>query len=258
MLTAKETLKWATHRPTPPWRISELITILKSSRPFSLRQAITGIEKAKCVIFVGVRDFALIQSAATFAQLRATWNSSAPSRNTLISYASFLKAHGASLNFLSKDWKTVAIVSSPANLKGIGGSIIVLEADYPDFKTTGEGLVLAGEVAGAVGAEPLAGALILSGAVEIGVGHLLEFFNSEGDQVPQNTSGETVDSSGSSAGGDPSAGGDVLVIPTVYITGSFTGVDPSTIVDAPPIDPVDIPDVPDTSGNGGGVPIEGP
>ena len=81
-------------------------------------------------------------------------------------------------------------------------------------------------------------------------------------EVPQTTSGDfTVESS---AGGDTSGGsgsGDnVLVIPAITITGTFTGVDPSTLPDAPALG--EIPDVPlgrrwrddggDTGGGGAG------
>jgi hypothetical protein len=52
MLTAKDTLKWVTRKPAPPWGIGELRSALKANpaNAFSLKQAITAVEKETCVI----------------------------------------------------------------------------------------------------------------------------------------------------------------------------------------------------------------
>jgi hypothetical protein len=145
MLTPKDTLKWVTRRPGPPWRIGELRSALKANptKVFSLKQAITAVEKETCVISVGVRDSAVVHSSATWAELKANWNSSAPSRGTLTSVITMLGAKGAFLKNLSKNWQTAAIVSPLPNLKAIEG-VVITEANFQDFPSVGS-------IVGAVG-----------------------------------------------------------------------------------------------------------
>ena len=115
MLTAKQTLKWVTRTPTPPWGIGELRSAFKGDpkQAFSLKQAINGVQNEKCVTFVGVRDGALLTSAATFAQFQAKWTSSQPSKATLNSFATMLSAQGITARYLSVDWRTMALVCAP-------------------------------------------------------------------------------------------------------------------------------------------------
>jgi hypothetical protein len=152
-------------------------------------------------VFMGLRDPVLILSAPTFAQLQTSWKSSPPSRNTIISTINFLQARGASLNYLSKDWMIAAIVTSTAGLKGIGGTIVT-ESDYSNLKEAGETAIIAGEVSGVLGAEPLAAALIVAGAGAAASSYLLELIDVEG--LPMTDSGTTVESSG---GGDQGGSG---------------------------------------------------
>src|SRR6516165_986929 len=126
MLTGKEALQWVTSRSTPPWRMRELSSSLLANpiRPFSVMQGITALDNAKSVLFTEIRNPSLLKfPPEVFQRLNDYWNFSIPSRNTLGAVISLLGAHGASLNYLSGDRKTAAIVSTLGNLKTFGGYV---------------------------------------------------------------------------------------------------------------------------------------
>jgi hypothetical protein len=255
MLTAVQCLEWVTRSTTPPWRVGQLRVAFKADprQAFSLRQALTGMQNQKCVLVFGVRDPALIVNSATFADLQANFNSSAPSRSTLVALSNLLSSQGASLNYLSNDWKLVGIVSPLTSLTGIR----VLDVTAPTYEQdrqfaeqtlgTGEALVAVAEFGLAEAAGPVGWALILSGFVGLSTTNIMETVSP--NEIPQAVV--------SSAGGDTGSGsgGDTLEIPTVTITGSYTG-DPITlgtqIISAPPLTDGSIPANPSGSGNGGG------
>jgi hypothetical protein len=261
MLTAKDALRWVTRRPAPPWSIRELAAAFQANptRAFSLKQAITGLEKQTCVIAVGIRDPGVLQSATSFADLKANWDSSAPSKNTLNSVINILGAQGITLNYLSKDWKIAGIVSSLANLKNVQGTFIT--EDSPGH-VWGERAIVVGEAVAVLGLEPLAGAFILTGGITYFLGDtFLDDLNGAGGAIPQTPGPSDAfpqtpdDTGGSSAGGDTSAGPDpsVLVIPLITITGSWPdGVDPSKVTDSPPLNLGTFVIGPDDGSGGGG------
>ena len=105
--------------------------------------------------------------------------------------------------------------------------------------------------------------LVLGGAVTTLTGYALDWLSSAEGM----TSGDQGGPVGSSGGGDTSGGSgsgeDVLQIPETVITGTASGVDPTTITDAPPLDvgtieiiadPVDdgVPDDGSAGGESGG------
>jgi hypothetical protein len=242
MLTATDALQWVTRRPSPPWRLTELRSALKGdpARTFSLAQAITGLEKQTCVIALGIRDAGLLQQSPTFAALKADWMSSVPSRNTLEAVGKFLAERNAPLKWYSSDWKTVGIVSTVGDLTNLGG-IVITDSNYVDAGKLGEvAFAVAGAFEGPIG---LANAVFVLTTSLAPDDSTLSYLNSQGDGIPQSAAGgETAIGSGS----------DILYVPDVTITGSFSGVDPNNLVDAPPIDLGEIPDTPDDSGGDDG------
>jgi len=248
MLTAKQALKLVTHSVTPPWRISELQSAFKGSSPFSLKLALEGLDQQTCVLFVGVRDASLVKSSATFAELQAKWNSSTPSRNTLVSLQNFLENQGASLNWLSSDWKTAAIVSPVSGLSDIRVSVL-------DPTSWGQATNQAGQMVGLIGKIMGSNELTWWGAAT-------QLLSTLVDEVLNNnlgspTSGDTGSSAGGDTGGGSGSGGDVLQIPEVTIYGQVPqGVDPSTILNVGTFTisagPSDDDDDDDDDGDGGG------
>jgi hypothetical protein len=169
----------------------------------------------------------------------------------LVTVINLLQVQGASIKFHSNDWKTFGIVGSVSNLQGVGG-LTVTDKTWQQWKETGEAEVIIGEGLGVVGIEPLAGIFILGGAATWGIGSVMEWMSDDEAGLPQTTTGdlpETGDDTGVPGGvGDDN----VLVIPAITITGTFTGVDnPSALPDAPPLDIGEIPDIPPDSGGAG-------
>ena len=262
MITGKQILKWATGRQTPPWRITELRSALKADpqKPFLLSQAITAVENETCVVICGVRDAVFFNTPEKFAQFQAIWNSSVPSRGALVALINLLSANGSSLKYLSNDWKTLAIMSSPGKLSSLLGLSAEVTGGFPaQLKQAGENDIIIGEGLNAAGAPPIVGeAFILGGAIGVGVASALDWLSSSTEDNPATTQG-SVDGFGSSAGGDNpgSIGDNVLVVPGITIVGAYTGdqVDPAAVVDGPVLDLGTIPDAPasgDSDGNGDG------
>jgi hypothetical protein len=111
MLTGKQLMMSTTRRREPPYRFQELRNIfdIPSTRPMSIRAIINGVQKQKLLFFVQVRDISILKSSNKLDELKASWDSSTPSRETLKQLSRMLAALGASIVFISKDRKTVGI-----------------------------------------------------------------------------------------------------------------------------------------------------
>lgn len=154
MLTGKELMMTTTRRREPPYRFQELRNIfdVPSTTQLSIRAIVNGVQRQKLLFFVQVRDISILKSSTTLAELKASWDSSSPTQETLKQLSQMLAAFGASIVFVSRDKRIV----------GISGHVEAL-IKMPAMRLTIETIQQGRDAASAAGAA--GGALLgLSGA----------------------------------------------------------------------------------------------
>ncbi len=253
MITATQALRWVTRRPLPPWRVGELRSAFKGDpkKPFSLKQAITGIQNQRNLIFLEVGNPGNLLDAGTFKNLPLAWNDpkyAGPGKIGLTAFFKDLLSRNISMVFVSKDLRTVGISSSIKNLLGFGGVSLTEPDWFEQLQRLGEDVIVVGHILpGGAGHF-----LVRVGAIAVGITTIIDFVLN--GQFGSETSGEQI---GSSAGGDAyGSGSGPLNIPEIVIVGRPSNVDLNTVVNAPPLDlgtfDIIVNSSDDGSGSGGG------
>jgi hypothetical protein len=142
----------STANTTGPWKISSLRTQYKIQGPLSLRLLVNKVQLATNILWVQVRDPSILLSAKTPPELASQWNTTAPSKSTLVQLSQTLASVGAAMVFVSSDWRTVGIRGTFGSLAALGSLRVefrVAQAAglHPLTPEGGWGLVGAGGVA---------------------------------------------------------------------------------------------------------------
>src|SRR5580658_3805560 len=120
-LTLSQLIALSTRSSAPPFRFSALRGIYNVGE-LSAKTLIEQLEATQAFFFTTVRDVALLISAGSYANAQAQWPGSQPSKQTLEELAGILGSVGASLVYLSKDWRTVGMagpIGGLAELKAV-------------------------------------------------------------------------------------------------------------------------------------------
>ncbi len=236
-LTVAQLAAISTRKP-PPWNLADLRKIYNIQGSLSLRSLINKVQEGNAVFYLQFRDFSLLNSVRDLDDLRAKWNSSIPSKATLVQISAILSTVGASIVFADMRVGTIAVAGTFGSLAGlqvfrvdsqtIDGVAHIAEGGIA-VGTSGLGLVtLAGGVSAGEGATLLlvagvgfSGLILIGGVFLIGLG--IYELATAGDISP-------------APAPDADAG-----VPTQF--GPVPkGVDPED----PPDTPIDINSVPDT------------
>lgn len=103
-----------------PWPLKDLLGLYKV-KTLSLRSLVEKVSEAKAIYYVQVRDLELLEGVSTVAGLKGKWAAAVPSRATLIALNKTLNSAGATIVYISFDWRTVGIYGSFASLVNISG-----------------------------------------------------------------------------------------------------------------------------------------
>lgn len=170
MLTGQQLMVTTTRRRDPPYRLQELRNIFNvpGSRALSLRAMINLVQAQKLLFFVQVRDISLLSLG--FDKLTASWDSSAPSVETLRQLSRILATFGASIVFVSTDKKVVGISGNIGGLAMMPAMRITPRnvQDVRDIAAaeaaTGTALIATAGILAASGGAALAPAFLAAGA----------------------------------------------------------------------------------------------
>jgi hypothetical protein len=186
VLTLNQALVIKTGRVQPPWRASQLASS-SAVRPFSLRALINAVGNQRVLIFVQVRDLAILGNYKTAEALNEAWAGLIPNSSTFqssLKLISELLPPGSSIIYVSTDGQTIGISGTFNALSGITG--VALNQQQIDQRTKGlediaQGLGLDAAAVGTLAAAMIEGAsgiaelsiLIAAGLAFIGAGLLL-------------------------------------------------------------------------------------
>ena len=106
-----------------PWPLKDLLGLYKV-KTLSLRSLVEKVSEAKAIYYVQVRDLELLEGVSTVAGLKGKWAAAVPSRATLIALNKMLNSAGATIVYISFDWRTVGIYGSFASLVNISGKSV--------------------------------------------------------------------------------------------------------------------------------------
>jgi len=232
-----------------PWPLKDLLSLYKV-KTLSLRSLVTKVSEAKAIYYVEVRDLELLKGVSTVSGLKGKWAAAVPSRATLIAFNKILNSAGATIVYISFDWRTVGIYGSFASIVNISGKSVgdplltEVATDTKFISNAANGLLVLG--AGTAGSglipEPASPVLIGVGAGIFAAGALLKLglalFSSDDSATPPGSDPGTPTQSG-----QPPAGVDPGDPPTAPI-------DPASLPDSPP--PADANTPVATTGGGGG------
>ena len=118
MLSAAEMVRLASKSVTPPFRLSSLKAMYKV-QPLSLRAVATLMANQKTYFVCEVRDVSLLTTAASYDQFVSAWPAAAASQATLQQLGAMLESVGASMIYVSQDYRRVGISAPLGALGGI-------------------------------------------------------------------------------------------------------------------------------------------
>ena len=130
-----------------------------------------------------MRGLELLEGVSTVAGLKGKWAAAVPSRATLIALNKTLNSAGATIVYISFDWRTVGIYGSFASLVNISGKSVAdplltevagVNTDFLPNAGNGVLVIGAGTAASGLIPEPLSPALIGVGAGIFAAGALLK------------------------------------------------------------------------------------
>ena len=232
-----------------PWPLKDLLGLYKV-KTLSLRSLVEKVSEAKAIYYVQVRDLELLEGVSTVAGLKGKWAAAVPSRATLIALNKTLNSAGATIVYISFDWRTVGIYGSFASLVNISGKSVAdplltevaTDTNFISNAANGALVLGAGTAASGLIPEPASPVLIGVGAGIFAAGALLKLglalFSSDDFATPPGSDPGTPTQSG-----QPPAGVDPGDPPTAP-------VDPASLPDSPP--PADANTPVATTGGGGG------
>jgi hypothetical protein len=232
-----------------PWPLKDLLRLYKV-KTLSLRSLVTKVSEAKAIYYVEVRDPELLKGVSTVAELKGKWAAAVPSRATLVAFNKILNSVGATIVYISFDWRTVGIYGSFASIVSVSGKSVAdpllteVAVDTGFLRNAGNGLLVigAGTAASGLIPEPFSPALVGVGAGLFATGALIKlglalFAPDDPATAPGADPGTPTQSGQPPAGVDP---GDPPTAP----------VDPASLPDSPP--PADANTPVATTGGGGG------
>jgi hypothetical protein len=234
-----------------PWPLKDLLGLYKA-KTLSLRSLVAKVSEAKAIYYVEARDLELLKGVSTVAELKGKWAAAVPSRATLIALNKTLNSSGATIVYISFDWRTVGIYGSFASIVNVSGKSVadpllaeVAGVDTGFLRNAGNGLLVigAGTAASGLIPEPFSPALVGVGAGLFATGALIKLglalFAPDDPATPPGSDPGTPTQSG-----QPPAGVDPGDPPTAP-------VDPASLPDSPPAADANTP-VATTGGGGGG------
>jgi hypothetical protein len=164
-----------------PWVLKDLLGLYKV-KTLSLRSLVTKVSEAKAIYYVEVRDLELLKGVSTVADLKGKWAAAVPSRATLIAFNKILNSAGATIVYISSDWRTVGIYGSFASIVNVSGKSVAnpllaeVAVDTGFLQNAANGLLVFG--AGTAGSglipEPASPVLIGAGAGIFATGALIK------------------------------------------------------------------------------------
>jgi hypothetical protein len=131
-MTIRQLFALSTGNKTGPLRLSTLRSAYKITGSMSLRSLFSKVEAGEIVLWVSIRDISLLTSAVNPSELASQWNTATPSKATLLALFQLLSSVGASIVYLSGDWRTVGI-------RGNMGSLTALASLRVVYQTNAEG-----------------------------------------------------------------------------------------------------------------------
>ena len=185
-LTTKQLAAISTGSLVPPWHLGQLPTIYKLN-PLSLRSLLAKVGGKDTISYISVRDTSILKSAATFDALKAVWNTSQPTKATLIQLSNLLNSVGGRIVYISPNFQDVgvrgtfealsAVHAIKVDSQTIDGVRDILTGGAVALGGVGTVLVTASSAAegaeigvAAVGAAAAFGAVVGGGVVIIGLG----------------------------------------------------------------------------------------
>jgi hypothetical protein len=107
-LTIKQLAAISTGSPLPPWHLGQLRRIYNQT-PLQLKSLLTKVGAVDAVFYLNIRDLSILNSVTTLDQLKSLWQSSQPSKDTIVGLSGLLNSIGLRIAFVSKDFRTVAV-----------------------------------------------------------------------------------------------------------------------------------------------------
>jgi hypothetical protein len=93
-LTIKQLAAVSTGNVSPPWHLGQLPKIYNQS-PLSLKSLLAKVGALDAIFYLDIRDVSILNSVTTFAQLQTAWNSSQPSKATIVDLSNLLASVGS-------------------------------------------------------------------------------------------------------------------------------------------------------------------
>lgn len=162
MLTLMQALAIKTRTLRPPWRASQLASP-SSARSISLRPLVNAVGEQRILIFLRVRQLAVLVNRKTWNELKSVWKDPAPSsadfHASLKTLSKALPA-GASIVYVSTDGQTVGVSGTINAFSSVKGVTLTKEQGDAQIKgledtaqglgalAAAEGILLAGALAG--------------------------------------------------------------------------------------------------------------
>jgi hypothetical protein len=153
-----------------PWRLKDLLPLYKE-KTLSLRSLVAKVSDAKAIYYVEVRDLALMKGVSSLADLKTQWPDAAPSRDTLVALDRLLKSAGATMVYISQDWRTIGIYGTFAAMMAISAKSVsspllseVADVDVAWLQNAANGCLVQGAGTAAAGLIPEPASPVMIGA----------------------------------------------------------------------------------------------
>jgi hypothetical protein len=239
MLTVRQLVAIETQKIVPPLHVGDLRKKFGPG-PLSLRSIIRQVGAKKTTLFVEVRDASILRSVTDLAQFQAAWRQSAPSKAMLVQFSQILSSTGASIVYLSRDWRTVGIAGAATSLAGSQYKVFDINTGLKDI-AAGGGIAAGAALtiltaSGPIGWGVIVFAVVAGGASGVFIGEGLAELFSDNPTTPAQPP---------------------IQLPEITLYGQLPpDVSEDSVIDLPALDPDYIqmlPDVPpDDGGDGGG------
>lgn len=107
------------------------------------------MEAGTVLLWVAVRDLSILKPGQTWSQLAAQWKTAQPSKATLGGLSKLLASVGASIVYVSSDWRIIGIRGNIGSLSGLGS--VRIQSPAGDVGLIGGGVVAVGGGASSIG-----------------------------------------------------------------------------------------------------------
>jgi hypothetical protein len=172
MLTVGQLIALETRSSVPPWHGKDLFKKYHA-KSLTLRGLINAVANQKRAYFVEMRSISLLAQATSFSDFQQRWQSGEGqmSAQEVSALLNLLKQYGATLKFVTNDYKRAAIVG-PASVPALPITPVNLAEMKSALNEFGDGVIAAGAGAAAAGTipEPASPAVIAAGVVILAAG----------------------------------------------------------------------------------------